>query len=361
MANLVSPSITITFIEQAASAINRGERGIVALALTGSAQSQFTVYSITDIPADLSDDNKGYIKDALIGYTSAPRKVEVYVMAVGSEETSASDASYTAMMSYFETVKFDYFACPTADTDSKTSDLVTWIKGCRARDIMVKAVLPEADGADCEGVIAWNTSLKKGEVVITPEEGTPRIAGLLAGTGLELSATYAPLADYSDCARLTKAEQDAAVTAGKLIAFWDGEKVKLNRAVNSFQTTTATKGDSFKKIKLVEDMDMIKNDVMATIRDNYIGKYANSYDNKCLLVTAINAYFRELVSEGVLASGTCAIDVDAQATYLIGKGIDISNMTEQEIKEANTGSEVFLTATISILDALEDVTFNIYI
>lgn len=355
MANLVSPSITITFIEQAASAINRGERGIVALALAGSAQSQFTVYSITDIPAGLSDANKGFIKDALVGYTSAPRKVEVYVMDASDED------AYDDMMEYFETVKFDYFACPTVDTDSKTSDIVTWIKGCRARDIMVKAVLPEANSADSEGVIAWNTELKKGAATISAEAGTPRIAGLLAGTGLELSATYAPLADYSDCDRLTKAEQDAAVTAGKLIAFWDGEKVKLNRAVNSFQTTTATKGDSFKKIKLVEDMDMIKNDIMATIRDNYIGKYANSYDNKCLLVTAINAYFRELISEGVLASGTCAIDVDAQATYLIGKGVDISNMTEQEIKEANTGSEVFLTATISILDALEDVTFNIYI
>ena len=41
--------------------------------------------------------------------------------------------------------------------------------------------------------------------------------------------------------------------------------------------------------------------------------------------------------------------------------IDFESMTEQEIKEANTGSQVFLIATISILDALEDVTFNIYI
>jgi hypothetical protein len=355
MANLVSPSITIAFIEQAASAINRGERGIVALALVDSAQSQFTVYSITDIPANLSAANKGYIKDALVGYTSAPRKVEVYVMA------NSDDDSYTAMMNYFETVRFNYFACPTIETDGKTADIVTWIKGCRERDIIAKAVLPETNSADCEGIIAWNTALAKGTTAVSTAEACPRIAGLLAGTGLELSATYAPLADYTDCARLTKAEQDAAVTAGKLIAFWDGEKVKLNRAVTSFQTTTATKGDSFKKIKLVEDMDMIKYDIMTTIRDNYIGKYANSYDNKCLLVTAINAYFRELINEGVLASGTCAIDVDAQAAYLVGKGIDISDMTEQEIKEANTGSEVFLRATISILDALEDVTFNIYI
>lgn len=65
-------------------------------------------------------------------------------------------------------------------------------------------------------------------------------------------------------------------------------------------TTTGNKGDSFKKIKLVEDMDMIKTDIQSTIQDDYIGKYANSYDNKCLLITAINGYFKTLVSEGVM-------------------------------------------------------------
>ena len=34
-------------------------------------------------------------------------------------------------------------------------------------------------------------------------------------------------------------------------------------------------------------------------------------------------------------------------------------MSEQEIKEANTGSFVFLAATISILDAIEDIQIRI--
>lgn len=82
--------------------------------------------------------------------------------------------------------------------------------------------------------------------------------GLLAGTDLTISATYAPLTDFEDTSRLNKEDRDTAVGAGKLIAIWDGEKVKLDRAVTSFVTTTGTKGDSFKKIKLVECMDMIK-------------------------------------------------------------------------------------------------------
>lgn len=44
----------------------------------------------------------------------------------------------------------------------------------------------------------------------------------------------------------------------------DGEKVKVCRAVNSFVTTTGTKGESFKKIKVVDTMDMIKDDIRLT-------------------------------------------------------------------------------------------------
>ena len=35
---------------------------------------------------------------------------------------------------------------------------------------------------------------------------------------------------------------------------------------------------------------LISNDIRATARDNYLGKYSNSYDSKCLLVTAIQGY-----------------------------------------------------------------------
>ena len=106
---------------------------------------------------------------------------------------------------------------------------------------------------------------------------------------------------------------------------------------------------------------MIQDDIVSTARDSYIGKYANSYDNKCLLITAINAYFAELVRNGLLASGTCEINLERQKTYLGGKGIDTSDMSDEEIKQANTGSYVFLKATISILDAMEDIEMEIYI
>lgn len=380
MAKLLSPTVSITFVEKAASLIERGSRGIVALVLkdasvTGDPEV-YTIRDVTGIPSDLSTVNTQYIKDCLKGYSAAPLKIIAYVMPTSGE----TEDLYNDALAYLATENFQWLAIPTVETDKKTSDIVSWVKTQRENDNMIKAVLPNADDADCEGIINWASTLSYEESTTdgdstvvtvhnyTAEQCTPRIAGLLAGTDITISATYAPMKDFSDVSRLTKTERDTAVGAGKLIALWDGEKVKLDRAVTSFVTTTSNKGDSFKKIKLVEDMDMIKSDIQTTIQDDYIGKYANSYDNKCLLITAINAYFKTLVSEGVIESGTTEIDIESQRNYLEGLGKDVTvndstkspdELSDDEVKVANTGSHVFLKATVVLLDAIEDVTLTI--
>lgn len=76
---------------------------------------------------------------------------------------------------------------------------------------------------------------------------------------MTIACTYAPLSELSDCTRLT--DIDTPVDKGEFIIFYDGEKVKVVRGVNSFVTTIDGKGDSFKKIKIVEAMDMINDDI----------------------------------------------------------------------------------------------------
>ena len=167
--------------------------------------------------------------------------------------------------------------------------------------------------------------------------------------------------ELTDCTRLTKAQMDAAVDKGELIVWWDGEKVKTARGVNSLVTLTQGKNTQFQKIKIVDTMDMIANDIRMTAEDNYLGKYANSYDNKCLLLSAIGNYFDQLVAQNVLSNYTIEIDIDANRSYLKGKGKDVEAMSDDDIKVANTGSSVFLKATLSILDAIEDIVLPITI
>lgn len=355
------PSIIIAFTEVAAAYIRRGERGIIAMILkdTVPTTNPFQVDSVDDIPDTMTDLNKKMIKMALTGYINPPKRVFVYVLAEPADPADPVD--YTPAYQALRTIKFNWLVAPYATTDDVVSDLVSFVKTERQAHNLIKAVLPNANG-DHESIVNYATPAAiEGTTTYTAEQYTPRIAGIIAGTPSYMSATYAPCAELTDCTRLTQAEMDAAVDAGKLIIWWDGEKVKTGRAVDSLVTLTQEKNTQFQKIKIVEAMDMISDDIRKTAQDYYIGKYANNYDNKQLLVSAISAYFDKLIVESVMQSYQIGIDVDANARYLKSRGVDVSEMTEEELKRANTGSNVFLKATLSMLDAIEDITLNISI
>lgn len=350
------PNINIEFKTQAASAVKRAEKGIVAIILKDAKENGAHILTdATQVPTTLGTANQGYITRAFLGYSEAPRKVIVYVLPTTAE-------TITDALDYLATQQFDYLVGPP-DTDSTTAGTIaTWIKGQRENDRTYKAVLPNHT-ADSEAIINFATSdIKVGGETFTAAQYCSRIAGLIAGTPSTISCTYAPLAEISDVERLSKTDMDTAIDAGKFILFHDGEKVKVARGVNSLTTTTAEKGEAFKKIKIVEAMDMIKDDIRMTAQDAYIGKYANSYDNKCLLISAISGYFDTLETEGLVDAGaTIEIDLTAQKNYLQSSGVDVSKMSDQEIKEANTGDKVFLTAAIKILDAIEDIDLQIIV
>lgn len=350
------PSVNISFTEKAVQSVQRSQRGIVAMilkdAVTG--QNPVTVFDVTDIPTTLKADNKYQVALALMGYVKAPRKVIVYVLP-------ADAADYAEALNYLETERFDYLVIPTVETDGATQSVVTWIKKQRENDKKCKAVLPNTK-ADTEGIINVTTAeFKAGNTVYTAEQYCSRIAGLIAGTPLTISCTYAPLNELNDCTRLTKAKMDAAVDVGEFIVFNDGEKVKVGRGVNSLTTTTADKGNQFKKIKIVEAMDMIFDDIKKTAEDSYLGKFANSYDNKCLLISAIGGYFDQLVLDGIVSKYSIGIDIQAQKVFLKSIGQDVENMSDDEIKVADTQDKVFLKAAVKILDAIEEINLPITI
>lgn len=348
------PNINIVFKELGVSAIQRGDKGIVGLILKDTTQSTFTVYDVTDIPNTLSEENKKYIKDSLIGYTNAPLRVECYVLAGEGQLVDA--------LNYFEGVRFDYLCNPNATTQ-ESSDMATWIKTLRDNEgVKAKAVLSK-NVADHEGVINFTQDgIKVGEATYTSSQYLPRITGLLAGTNLQISCTYAPLNEVTEIPHESKDATNARIAKGELVLYKEAGKIKIGRGVNSLTTTNQGKGESFKKIKVVDIMDMISNDLRETMRDNYIGKYANSYDNKCILITAINGYLDGLYNDGLVDNGySVGINVEAQKKYLKSIGVDVASMSEQQIKEANTKDKVFLTASIKVLDAIEDIDLDFVI
>ena len=370
------PNIDIIFTTAAQSAIQRSQKGTVAVILKDAAATGAleVMTSSVQVPSNLTANNQAYLKRTFLGYVNPPRKVLCYVLGGEAEDL-------TEALDWLATQQFDYLAGPPEITPEECSAVKDWILAQRRDNHAIfKAVLPETE-ADNEAIVNFATNgikvaaagattamvgkSKVGAAQLSEEpykaaDYCSRIAGMLAGTPMTYSCTYAVLSEVEDVTRLTRDAMDEAVDAGKFILFWDGLHVKTGRAVNSL-TSIEGKSDAYKKIKIVETMDLMQTDLRQSIEDSYIGKYANSYDNKMLLLTAIRNYLMGLERDGVLQEGsTVAIDLEAQEQWLTEHGVDVSSMSEAEILQADTGSEVFISISVKILDAIEDVRLTIH-
>lgn len=346
------PQIDINFSQLGKTASNRSSRGIVALVLKDTKHSIFTVQEEGDVPASLNDVNKKILELVLEGNNSAPNKVITYVLA--------TDGNVDDAFNFFESQECTLFCFPQADTEkakvkaflNKMNTVVKYkIDGLMFNEVANREdiINVTATGVEFDNVAASNADV------------LARVAGILEGTPLHEAVTFAVLPDATKVETITKEQADSRINAGELILIREMGKIRIARGVNSL--TDNTKGDAFKKIKLRKIMNLIHNDIRRVLVDKYIGKIPNSYDNKCLLITEINNYLAELAKEQLIQGDySVGIDLEAHRKYLIDNtSLDVTNMSEQEIKEANTKSFVFLALKVKLLDSIEDVDVKIEI
>ena len=369
MAKLGLPYLHIRFKQQGIASIRRNKRSVVALLLQDTiANGHYTVYTSNDIPGELSEDNVKQIELALKGYTMTPRKIEVVVEQIKSDGAKKFDVKSDGFKA-LETIKFNYLAVPFATEDEQES-IATWVKTLNdnreKRCQFVGANTP----ADHPKIINYTMPLVSADKKnYRTEEYTARLAGMFAGTPAQIASTYAPLPELTSCTFFSRDEIDEKIGKGELVLIDDGEKIKIARGVNSLTTTSQIQGSKFRKIKIVEIMDTMADDIQMAAEDAYIGKYANSYDNKCLLMSAIKGYMEVLENESLLAKGESdvQIDMEAQTAYLKSIGYTTPDgrtpdeMEPFEIREADTEDKVFLVGRCKILDAIEEIELPIII
>ena len=346
------PVIDISFKQLAKSSVARSQRGIVALILKDTTKTSLTVFDEGDIPSSLSEANKNLIKDVLKG---SPNKIEVYVLG--------SEGQISEALTYFEGVEFNLMCMPSAEAGDITS-IKTFIK--KMNDVVkykCDAILAN-ENADSEAIINYTADdIVVGGKSVTTANHTARIAGLIEGTPLHQSVTFATLSDVDSIENLTKEQADSRIDAGELILVREMGKVRVARGVNSLTTLTDVKGNAFQKIKLRKTLNLIHNDLRRVIVEKYIGKVPNNYDNKCILITEIKNYLDELATEQLIEKvNTVGIDLIAQKKWLKDNtNLDVNNMSEQEIKEANTQSNVFIAISLKVVDAMEDILVSVEI
>lgn len=380
-----APQVLITFKTKATTAIARSARGIVVMILKNEKTDTMGYYKIndvTDIPAEgLTDANVDLIKKCLLG---TPLRILVYT--IPDDSVDAATIKQADVLKKIVNVKWNYICHPTGDAQDM-EDLASWIKTMRNNKYKTfKAVVANQE-ADDKGIINFctgnirvlnpeYTSSAVGEAVAgvstvsseeqyityTAAQYTARIAGILAGLALDRSATYYQLNEVVDCD--TYEDIDSLINDGQLLLFdeQDGNGVKIARACNSLTTFTTDVGEDFRYIKIVECIDMITDDIRDTFKTSYVGKYINDYDHKMNFINAILIYFKELkgnvLDNSPTAINTVDIDTEAQKDYATLHGDDPSAMTDQQIREYNTGTKVMLEGRITPVNAMEDLTIN---
>lgn len=279
-------------------------------------------------------------------------------------------------------VRYSYICHPTGTLQDQ-QDIASWVQSQRKnREKTCKAVVAHY-AADDYGVINFTTTGIKVEnsayaealeladgdesavevpryLTYTTAQYTARIAGILAGISLDRSATYYELPEVVSVDEYD--DIDAHINNGEFCLFdeQDDNGVKIARGINSLTTFTGDAGQDFRFIKNVEGMDLIKDDVRDTFRNDYVGKVANTYNNKMLFVSAILAYFHGLEGNVLDPNSDNTVDIDYNANYDYAKsrGASVLTMSRQQILEYPTGTQVFLTGNIRLLNAMEDLTLE---
>ncbi|NLY20129.1 MAG: phage tail sheath protein [Tissierellia bacterium] len=357
MPTIGMPRIAIEFKSAGLTAIQRSERGIALLILkddTNKVQHSYTFTNLADVNEDdFTADNYKYIK---LAFEGKPYKLMI--------ENYSVTRNLATLLTDISTKKFNYFSMPVQEEGDKEK-LISWHDDIRKRkDKTIKLVQYDAP-EDNDHVLNWSTSeVKYKGVEYKENEFTPIISSLLAGLSLQRSSTYLVINGIESCSLEHAEDEDKAVNEGKLFLTFDGEKYKIARGVNSLVTYTQDQGEDFSKIRIIEGMDLVKDDIRDTFNDFYVGKILNTYANKQQFIALINrVYFKELENTVLEATANNYVDISMELNrkYAIKRGKNVDDMTDFQIKSYNTGSNVFLDGGLSFLDAMEDlvIRFNL--
>lgn len=231
--------------------------------------------------------------------------------------SSIANSHYISALSAFETREFNTLALDGVSDSALLTSIVSWISRVRSEGKNVQAALggsatddvatdavAKATGRSAafnhEGIINVGTGVVLDGVSYSSAQTSAYVAGLIAGTPLSSSTTYAP-SPFSDVTRRwTRSEQEQAVRNGVFLLIHDGRQVKVLRGLNSLISLRQGQNNAWKKIRSISVMDSINTDLLRTAEDSYVGKVNNTAEGRLALLSAMRQYMLTLAQAGVI-------------------------------------------------------------
>lgn len=308
------PGLYLMYVEAAASQIRGGARGIVAIPLMkyGAKATEKTFYTIETEKQAVDLFGVTNIQSIRFVLQGGARQVLVYTMP--KEQTAEA---FIEMRDSFDTRTFNVFAYDGAVDSAEIDATVTWVKRNRTEGKHFVYVTggtaaddtdPKVGNARSKKVAdSYVANLIVGGIVNGKEypscEYATYIAGLIAGTPINKSITYArlPLDDVNK--RLTNAQIEEALEAGSLVLVHNGDYVIVEKG----QLTSGA------KIRKIRGRQAISTDIVKTAASDYIGKIDNNRDGQAALIAAIKAYLELLGKSNVLEDPVVTLDPEFES------------------------------------------------
>lgn len=346
----IRPGLYINFQNAALASIAGGARGIVGIPIftytggTAEAGKFYTVEGEADANSVVGSANATPIKRILEGGAA-----QVLVYAVPPIGAGTEAEQYTNIRDQFEAQEFNVFVYPTVVATLEQTNTKTWVSRNRdeGKHFMYVAGGNTTEDADPAEGNARSVLLSDDYIVnlitgvvladdteVQSADFAPYIAGLIAGTAINKSITYAeiPVADVTR--RLKHSEILTALTSGSLVIVKDGNKVRIEQGI-----TTESDAQERGKIRLIRARQAISTDIPAAARDQYIGKIDNNPAGQATLISAIKLYLEEMEINNVLMNPEVILDP----------------------LRASVGDKVFLAVSYTEVDSMERIMLTITI
>ena len=361
------PEIIITFKQQAASFIERSQRGIAILIVKDDTNKDFTHKQYADLTALEADkalytaENYNAIYDMLL---FAP--YQSHVFRFGTEDTLSN-----ALAEISRTVKTGWITM-AAMTQSDADGIVSWIKTQANKARSYQAVVYKPTTAPdhmqivnfANETVTFNDTTRGENGVLGGVAYLPSLISIFAVCNVTRGCTNYHCSNLSFVEEV--ADNDEAVGNGKFILYNDDNgSVCVGQGINSLTTMDGdTKTEDMQYIETVEAMLMIRDDISKTFRDTYLGNYRNSRDNQMLFIASINSgYFYQLAQDNILDreyANAVSIDTTAQRQAWIASGkSEAAAWDDDTVKAMAFKRNVYLAGDIKILGSMTNLYFPI--
>ena len=336
------------------SVTERATKGVLILVLDDATVTPklYTYNKLKEVAENYDTKNKGYITTAFSDY-----KVRKVIVAVGHAGGGITDSLDDTLALLSKVRVNGYMAVPQITDEQDKKKVADFIKTQRNdEDYPLKGVLYNYQ-ADNEGITNF-TGNNLGINEYTSDEYCLDVACMKCTLGANENLTNHIAKKVKSCD--VKADADASVANGELFLINNGTNIVFSNDVNSLTTIPNGQNEFLTHARVVEVLDLVKEDINEICNRTITGKMGNSYSNRRTVVANLCKYLKSL--RGYLSNDDLSyaeLDLEATKEYLDSINFDYSEMDDETILKQKIGTNVFIKVTLYVMDIMEHINFNI--